>query len=319
MQPKTIAPRKRWTTAFGIFFGIAIGSLPLSATPFHYTREATPQTITVGDIVDVRVTVTHGKDTQVTPDAMSLSDIFLLRSTQHSTTTSGNATVETWIYQIAVFEPGKHRIPESRLRQRLANGNTVIHTLPAIGLSVVSLLPATASAVGSLKPLMDVSLTLWPWLIGLTCLSLGLWWLLRRYRNRHRPVYTDTTPVLSPKEEAMAAIDTLTTSGTIERGDYDMACSAITDILKRFLSRHYQKKMQEMTSSEVIATLRDMALAPWIHTDIQELFSKSDYVKFAHADSSAQACYQLISTLKNSIAEISALSETASTEETSHP
>jgi hypothetical protein len=306
--------RKRVAMVLGLAAIILMHSTHLYATAFQYTREATPETLTVGDVVEVRVVVTHSKDTQVTPDTVSLPEIFSLRGTQHTATVSGNSVIETWTYQIAVFEPGKHTIPESRLRQRLAEGNAVIHPMPAIMLSVVSLLPATASVVGTLKPLLEISLPRWLWLIAMGCLALCAWGLWARYRNRQIPLNGVATPALSPKEDAMAAIDTLATSGAIERGDYAMVYSRIPDILKRFLSRHYGQKMQEMTSSEVIKTLRNMGLDPWIHTDIQRLFSQSDYVKFAHADSSAQACYQLINTLKKSITAIAEPPEPASTQ-----
>ena len=311
--------RKLVTMVLGLAAILLMHSTHLCATAFQYTREATQETLTVGDIVEIRVVVTRNQDTQVTPDTVSLPEIFSLRGPQHTATVSGNSVIETWAYQIAVFEPGKHTIPESRLRHRLAEGNTVIHTLPAITLSVVSLLPSTSSVVGTLKPLLAISLPLWLWLIGVGCLALCAWGLWARYRNRQPPLNVVATPALSPKEDAMSAIDTLATSGAIELGDYAMVYSRITDILKRFLSCHYRQKMQEMTSSEVIRTLRNMGLDPWIHTDIQGLFSQSDYVKFAHADSSAQACYQLINTLKKSISAIAESPETAPTESALRP
>ena len=190
--------------------------------------------------------------------------------------------------------------------------------MPPITLNVVSILPPTTSAVGTLKPLMDISLTRWPWLLGGAFFALGAWLLWRRYRRKQTPDIP-AIPTLSPKEEAMSAIAALTASGAIERGDYDMACSRITDILKRFLSRHYQQKMQKMTSSEVISALQNMGLDPWIYTDIQELFAQSDYVKFAHADSSAQACHHLINTLKKSLLAISESTEKGPEEEAPQP
>jgi hypothetical protein len=280
---------------------------PIGATSFEYTRHATPQSLTVGDIVDLQLTVTHQDAGQVTPNKLILPAAFLLRGTQYQREVSGNATVETWTYQLTVFETGKHNIPETQLRQKLPNGSTVIHKLPPIALNVVSLLPANTATVQGLKPLLDISLTLWPWLLGLSILTLMAWWAWQHYRTKQYPEQPVIHPPLSPKDEALAAINTLTTSGLMMRGEYDKVYTEITDILKRFLSRHYHQKMQEMTSTEVIQTLKEMDIDPWIHTDIQQLLAQADIVKFAHAPSSEEACYHVITVLKSTIVGIATI------------
>lgn len=271
------------------------------ASSFSYTREASPKSITVGDVVDVHLTVRYSDDTHATPDAIAWKDIFVAQDPQATRTTSGNTITETWHYRVSVFEPGKHNIPATTVRQTLANEAVVIHKLPGIPLNVVSILPATASAVGALKPLLRPSLTLWPWLLGLLALGGLLWWIWRTRQKRHMDKLPQTIPTLSPKEEALAAIQTLLTSGAIDNGQYKDACMAMTDILKRFLSRHYHQKMQEMTSTEVASTLRATTIAKPVLQNIRNLLRDCDQIKFANGSASTAVCQEQVQNLQDII------------------
>jgi hypothetical protein len=282
---------------------------PLWASTFQYTREATPKTITVGDVVDIQLTVTHSDDITVTPDAIVWPEPFMIQSQDTTKTVSGNTLVETWHYKVAVFEPGEQQIPESVLRQILHNGTTVAHKLAAIPLHIVSILPATTNAVGALKPLLGPSLTLWPWLLGLGCLVLGLWWLWKNKRNKAKALTEEEIPLLSAKEEALLAIETLTTSGSIDRQAYKEACLTMTEILKRFLSRHYHQKMQEMTSEEVSTALQLTPLDLPLLKRVRILLRNCDHIKFANSSSSPEDCYALLKTLRDTISEIADMAD----------
>jgi len=300
---------------------IAIWTLtaPLSAAPFRYTREATPESITVGDLVDIHLSIVHQEDIRVTPDPVVWPETFQFNTVHQTQSVSGNLITDTWHYKVAIFEPGEQTIPEAIVRQTLANGMTVAHKLPAITVNVVSILPANTATVGGLKPLLAPALTLWPWLLGLGCIALVVWGLWKYKRSKVAMHTVVAEPLLSPKEEALLAIETLTSSGIIDRQDYKAACLSMTEILKRFLSRHYHQKMQEMTSEEVSNALQSTSLDIGLLKRIRILLRNCDQIKFANSSSSQDYAYGLCDTLRNIISEIASTADSAAEGDATQP
>jgi hypothetical protein len=269
----------------------------LHANTLEYTRTATPDSITVGDIVTITLSVQHDKNTQVSPDAMTWPDPFMLQEVQKSASVSGNISTDVWVYKVAIFEPGQHNVPETSLTQLLPNGSSVSHKVPKLPLTVVSILPATTSAIGGIKPLLDIAPTLWPWILGLIVIGGVMGWLWHKRRSKHHENTQPKQPVLSPKEEALHASEMLRAAKTIDAQNYKLACLTMTEILKRFLSRQYHQKMQEMTSSEVIDTLKQLHVPPEDILTIRDFFASCDQIKFAKSPSSIAFCYGLLETV----------------------
>lgn len=282
---------------------VLCGHTASADTTFAYHRTATPEKVTVGDVINVALTVTQTGDTTATPAPLVLSDTFHIREQTHVQTTSGNTVTTVWSTKIAAFEPGRLTIPTGTLTYTLANGQIKTYTLPPIAITVVSILPSTASTVGTLKPLLTISWTWWPWAlgtIGLLVLGFLVW---KRIRSGTKDKIKMSTPRLSPAEEAYVALDKLLVSGKIESAMHKEVSLALTDILKGFFSKHFQDKMQELTSEELLHSRHIHQLPSDAQSTLRELLHRLDYIKFANGTYSTEAIYRDIQIIKHLIQE----------------
>jgi hypothetical protein len=108
--------------------------------------------------------------------------------------------------------------------------------------------------------------------------GLVFWWVRRRRASA--PVAPEAPPV-PPDVEARESLDRLGHSGLLERADYRTFYIALSGVAKRYLERRLEAPVLEMTSSEMVAFLRDHVHGRVLVSVMRDLTSAADQVKFA--------------------------------------
>jgi hypothetical protein len=125
------------------------------------------------------------------------------------------------------------------------------------------------------------------------CLLIGAltWgWLASRKWQASRP--RQVLPEL-PRTEDEIALDRLSDlvrSGMLERGEFRRFCFGISETIKDYLGRRYGFDASESTTFELLAQLRDHALASRFEGRVAQLFESLDLVKFASSPTDHLSC-----------------------------
>jgi len=122
-----------------------------------------------------------------------------------------------------------------------------------------------------------------PHLIAAVLLIFGLiyWW---RHRRKKEDVRELAPYVPLPHEWAFNALGELEAKRLWQSGEVKEHYTLLTSVLREYLERRYDIHALEQTSDEILDQLRLQHLSPSLLSDIEQLLSVSDLIKFAKAD-----------------------------------
>jgi hypothetical protein len=238
-----------------------------------------PETVTVGDPfrVVVRIRAPRGSDIGF-PDAPDSSGAVEAIDPVQITTDADTAfTDQSAVYRLSAWDVGSLAVPLGSVRVAFA-GNVREVSLGGVSIFVRSVLPAD-SALHMPKPARDVLPVPAPWwlwlLIALVVAVIAalLWWWLRR-RRRLRLI----TPA-DPYEEAIAAFERVEALGLVAAGERGRYVALMVEVLREYLSRIDKRADMALTTSELLAAIRDVPVFPT--NKVAGLLVESDLIKFA--------------------------------------
>ena len=90
-------------------------------------------------------------------------------------------------------------------------------------------------------------------------------------------------PPLPPHEEAFAALERLRVLNLCADGKHKLYYSTLTDILRTYIVRRFDVGAMEMTSDEIIESMRGVELQQKQSMDLAMILREADLVKFAKA------------------------------------
>jgi hypothetical protein len=195
-------------------------------------------------------------------------------------------------YRAAVFALEDAQVPPIAVRYRLADGTTGEVTTAAIPLRITTLLPKDKEEqkLADVRPPVRLDIARLFWMaVGvlgtiLVALAVWLWWKRRRRAAPAAP----PIPALPPDQQARLALDALVASGRLARGEFRAFYIELTSIAKTYLERRLSAPIVEMTTSEMLAYLRQEALTSESGPLLRDLSGAADRIKFARGSGLAE-------------------------------
>ena len=126
--------------------------------------------------------------------------------------------------------------------------------------------------------------------MGLILLALVIWlvaWLIARYM-RKRQAMPRLAPKIPPHVVANKALVELGHRKLWQKGKFKAYYTALTSILRTYISGRWDIGALEMTSDEIIMALRDVEMPSASRTDLITILRTADMVKFAKAEPEAE-------------------------------
>ncbi len=126
--------------------------------------------------------------------------------------------------------------------------------------------------------------------IGLIIFALIIWlaaWLIARYM-RKRQAMPRPAPKIPPHVVANKALVELGHRKLWQKGKFKAYYTALTSILRTYISGRWDIGALEMTSDEIIMALRDVEMPSASRTDLIAILRTADMVKFAKAEPEAE-------------------------------
>ncbi len=120
----------------------------------------------------------------------------------------------------------------------------------------------------------------WAWLLALLLIGGGLYYYLKWYRHGRNPLRPEKKR-LPPYEEAMINLEALKQRQLWQNGQEKEYFTGLTDILRVYIDRRFGINAVEMTSSEIVRTLKERNETRAVNEQLSMILEMADIVKFA--------------------------------------
>ena len=198
---------------------------------------------------------------------------------------------------------GNNRIQINRdlIIQSFDSGMWVIKPIPYVvagdtaycnqlSLKVLPVNVSQMSDINDIKAVEEVPFNLldwlpdywWAWLLGLLLIGGGIWAYFKYFKKGINPL----KPIkkrLPPYEEAMINLQNLKAAQLWQQGQEKEYFTGLTDILRMYIDRRFGINAVEMTSSQIIDTLKRNDETRAVNEQLEMILEVADIVKFANA------------------------------------
>lgn len=245
--------------------------------------------ITVGDPFLYRVTVTSPGNSAIEwPESGTPPEGFDLLSFEHAGPLSGpgGANIDILRYELTLYRTGEHSVPPFSLRCVLSDGTGISAESEAIPVTVISVIDDDAADIRDLKSPVDIpgGAPWYFWLIAglvLIAIAAAVFLYIRRRRNREDPQGTVPAIERPPEEIALEELELLALKEWLAQGRVKAHYTALSEILRRYLSGRYGIAAMEYTTAELLTALNARQVGHEESRVVRELFEECDMVKFA--------------------------------------
>ncbi|MBD3384570.1 hypothetical protein GF407_06545 [candidate division KSB1 bacterium] len=247
--------------------------------------------ILVGDVIQYSVIITHDKEVTLltSPLAVNLGMFEIQDYNVHDAVKTDSGWVREQIdYDISTFDTGEYQIPAVEYRYTVGDDTTsyALETEP-IDIMVESLNPDQAGDIRDIKAPMQppANYTMW-YLIGggvLLAVIAGylIFYIIRKRRTGESILPKRQTPPRPAHVVALEELDELAQSDLLDKGEVKAHYSRLSDIIRIYIEGRYFIDAMEMTSEEIYDNLYQRKIAPDHLSDLRQILSLSDFVKFA--------------------------------------
>ncbi len=170
----------------------------------------------------------------------------------------------------------------------VVNGDTAYCN--QLSLKVIPVNVSQMKDINDIKPVEDVPFNLfdwlpdywWAWLLALALIAGGIWAYRKYYKKGINPLKT-IKKRLPPYEEAMINLRNLKAAQLWQQGQEKEYFTGLTDILRVYIDRRFHINAVEMTSSQIIDTLKRNEETKAVNEQLEMILEIADIVKFANA------------------------------------
>jgi hypothetical protein len=278
---------------------LAAGALP-EAAPLSLAMEVTPEEVTLGDLIEVRLVVEHDAREVYSLPAFDPAPLATPpgaeapRSRREDLGRGKARTVfELTLADYATLEP---RAPDLTLAVSGPDGarQLSVRGRPLKFRSLVQeeAQPSPELAHHGPKPPVSVKVHsfLWAWIAGPLALALALLALRKRLAKRRSGAVGELLPEIFPDDLALQRLAALRLDAPWARGEGRSAIFSLSEIARAYLGARLKFNALDLTSEEFLAELRHRRL---IGLDLAALIEEvrwEDLVKFAKLEPTAAQC-----------------------------
>ncbi len=270
---------------------IAAGSLAVCADPDQVVSvkaQLDRASVTIGDPITYEVIVKRRKDIQLlTPVGSGQLKDFEIKGIRDIAPVEEKGMIRDGrSFSITTYEVGEYVIEGVPLTFRLPEGKTQILTSERLYVSVKSVIRSGEREPEDIRGAKGVVPYAPGRRIGLLALALltgaavaGALYAAKRRRVREKAQSSE--PALSSHDEAFRALSELYDSDLLRRGEPKAFAVRLSEIARRYLERRFLVPALESTTFEIRRSLRDKAVSDSLETELFEILSALDLVKFA--------------------------------------
>jgi len=239
--------------------------------------------VEVGQIIHYSIVLESNSDEAVYPDGTEFEDPLEFISRQRFQVT---ATRDSLVYRMQFFGTDNYTIP--RLDIYLPEQDTLMTTslVPLYFRTLVS--DPAEEEFKALKPIFEFTRNWWPLLLALLLLLAASWYGYRAYKRHQErrdaaPPEVRPEPFVSPLDTLRNTLKTMPRPSALQqRQEFEEYYVTLGDAIRRYLKQVYEFQALEMTTREIIESLRRDLASQEIITITRKVLNEADMVKFAN-------------------------------------
>lgn len=250
-----------------------------------------PDTVRIGDpfLVQIGIRAPLGATIAFPPAPDSTGAVQGLDPVRVETRPDSGGVVQWGYYRVAAWDVGDQPITLGDVVVTVAGRSRRI-SIAGRKVFVASVLPAdTAQRVPKPpRPIYEFAPPVWWLWLALAAAALVLlllWWWWRR-RKRDRPVAVPDP--FARAEREFARIEALRLVEAGERGRY---VTLVVEVLRDYLAARYASAPLSLTSTELLAALRDQRTVP--NDRLMRVLNEADLIKFARRPVTAERAQEI--------------------------
>ncbi len=267
----------------------------------------------VGDLITYTLTITYDSTIELEPPPLGANlGAFDVKDYQPDVVTElddGRIQSKS-VFVLSTFTTGKYIIPPVPVVFTLPDGGKKILLSEAVPITVESLLQNVGDSA-DIKPLKAqyefqrdyTPYYLWGGLGLLVLLIVAglLWWRLRKRKKMAEPV--DLRPAWEIAFERLAI---LKEKRLLREGNHKLYYIELSENLRWYLGRMYQKNVLDMTTGEYMAQFEEVALPHAVYDETLSFLRYADLVKFARLEPKLDRCQQDFDTVHAIVEQVRA-------------
>jgi len=245
--------------------------------------------MTIGDTVRYAITVKHDPKIKIQWPALAANlGAFEIRDYHVADAEEkDDSIIEQVSYVISTFDTGRYEIPPLRIQyQKPPDSTWQSLTTQKLEIYVASILPSEAGDIRDVKAPLEIPRD-WRQIIFIAAIAVTVlaiaaliyvWW---RRRQGKSLIPTRQEPPRPAHEVALEALEKLRASDLLQRGEFKLFYSELSDIIRRYIEGRYFVIALEMTTRQLLDNLRSADVDEEISELIRTLLEQCDLVKFA--------------------------------------
>ncbi|MFR9672819.1 MAG: hypothetical protein SNI72_07930, partial [Rikenellaceae bacterium] len=197
-------------------------------------------------------------------------------------------------YTFTSFDEGYYNVGRVAVLYADKGGVDTLYTPDSVRLFVGTyIIDSTSHSIFDLKPIRELPFkfreisgyTTWV-ILGLILLLILIYVGLRLMAHFGRPVLGlfKPAPPVPPHVAAIEALQTLRGERLWQEGEYKGYYSRLTDIVRTYISGRYGVAAMEMTTDEILSSIRELDIPTQCAMELREMLRDADLVKFAKAE-----------------------------------
>ncbi len=257
--------------------------------PVSVASSVSKSKMTIGDTVRYAITVKHDPQIKIQwPSLATNLGAFEIRDYHVADAEEkDDSIIEQVGYVISTFDTGRYEIPPLRIQyQTPPDSMWQALTTQKLEIYVASILPSEAGDIRDVKAPLEIPRDwrqiMFTAAIAVTVLAIAaliyVWW---RRRQGKSLIPTRQEPPRPAHEVALEALEKLRASDLLQRGEFKIFYSELSDIIRRYIEGRYFVIALEMTTSQLLDNLRSADVDAEISELIRTLLEQCDLVKFA--------------------------------------
>lgn len=268
-------------------------SLPtLKAQQISANASIDTNKIWIGGQTNLKLSVTANSTTKIKWPILkdSIQKIELISIGKIDTSYSTDKKFTTYAQSIVItsFDTGFKAIPPVVFHySQLPDTNKIPIETQALLLHVKGIQVDTTQAIKAIKPPLAISFSLidflveyWYYLLAIALLiGIAIWWLKFRKSTPKTKIELPSEPLKPAHEIALEQLKILEDKKLWQTGSYKSYHSELTDILRTYIEGRYTIMAMELTSEEILKSLRN--LDPTNTEKLSQILLLADFVKFA--------------------------------------
>ena len=304
---------------FHWFIGSLIFASVVSAQEVTVTATVDSQSVAIGDWIRYSVQVKHLASVSVAFPALKDS-IGSFDIVQQDTVVRSEANGEVDLrknYILSKYDAGTFYIQPFIVQVKSSDGVIDSAQSNPIPVEIRGVEVDTSQTIKDLKPPMTVPMSLEEIavylgvLIALGGLGYALYYYIQKRKLKAGEIREVAKPNIPPHVLALMQLEELEAKRLWQAGDIKGYYTSATEIVRRYFEARYNIMALEMTTGEVMAQLEKFRIEKRIFSQIEEMLTGADLVKFAKHQPVAAENEQIIVSARAIVEQTKPAVETA--------